>query len=63
MLDVRSVARRGRACVLNWDQNKSVILQLYVIEDKPLPEVCDIMRDIHGFDATYVIGLNLKSSC
>ena len=52
MPDVRSVARRGRANVLNWDQNKSIILQLYVTENKPLPEVCDIMRESHGFEAT-----------
>jgi Clr5 domain len=52
MSDVGSVARRRRARVLNWDQNKSLILQLWVAENKPLREVCDIMRVNHGFDAT-----------
>ena len=52
MSDVGGVLRRERARVLNWDENRSLILRLWVTENKPLREVCDIMRKYHAFDAT-----------
>jgi Clr5 domain len=45
-------ARRRRARVLNWDEYRDRILHLYETENRPLREVCQIMRDDHGFDAT-----------
>ena len=54
LLIVGSVARRRQARGLKWNQNKDLILQLYEEENRPLREVCQIMRERHGFDATLV---------
>jgi hypothetical protein len=49
---VGSRARRRQARVLNWDQNRALILRYYETENKPLRKVCEIMREHHSFDAT-----------
>jgi hypothetical protein len=41
-----------------WELRKEEIKQLYVIENKPLKEVVEIMSD-HGFVATYVCVISL----
>ena len=51
-LGVERRTRRRRVRVLNWDQNRDIILRLYETENRPLREVCQLMRQDHGFDAT-----------
>ncbi|KAH8884088.1 hypothetical protein GQ53DRAFT_752404 [Thozetella sp. PMI_491] len=38
----------------DWSLYEGKIKQLYVVEDKPLGEVMDIMSRDHGFRARYV---------
>jgi Clr5 domain len=45
-------ARRRRARMLKWDQNRNLILHFYEIENRPLREVRQIMQQFHNFDAT-----------
>lgn len=49
---VRSKGRRRPAQVPPWDRHREHILHLYETENRPLREVCDIMRQSHGFVAT-----------
>ncbi len=49
---VKSRGCRGHVQVLSWDRHREHILHLYETENRPLREVCDIMRQSHGFDAT-----------
>ncbi|ERF76733.1 hypothetical protein EPUS_02272 [Endocarpon pusillum Z07020] len=50
---VRSRGGRRPVQVLNWEQHREHILHLYETENRPLREVCDIMRESHGFVATH----------
>lgn len=43
----------------DWEDNKVHIKQLYWIEGKDLPTVIRLMRDKHGFLATWVLRLPL----
>ena len=42
-----------------WAQHQADIKQLYVHENKPLPEVMRLMKDKHGFRATLVLHVAL----
>lgn len=42
----------------DWDRYKNVIHGLYCVADKPLKQVMQIMREKHGFHATWVPPLN-----
>lgn len=52
MVLVASGERRQRALASTWDQHRERILDLYETQNKPLREVCEIMRNKHGFHAT-----------
>ena len=49
---VRNRGYRRPVQVLNWDRHREHILHLYETENRPLREVCDIMRQSYGFGAT-----------
>jgi len=38
----------------DWEDQRRRIHQLYCTENKPLDEVMDVMKNVHGFLATYV---------
>jgi hypothetical protein len=37
----------------DWEAHKEIISQLYWDQDKTLKEVMEVMRQDHGFNATY----------
>jgi len=47
--------KRTVASALDWAAHRQEIEKLYLKEDKGLPAVMKIMREEHGFDASYVI--------
>ena len=47
-------ARRQRVPSRQWEKHRELIKSLYVNEDKTLTATRQVMKDEHGFDASYV---------
>jgi hypothetical protein len=52
MSHVRQTQIQHRKRSLDWEQNRELILRLYVTEGRPLREVCQIMYQEYAFDAS-----------